>query len=996
MAAGDPAWRAAANRTMLCPHCGADTAAVAGRCSSCKASIVPASSGDAAATIAAFTAGSGAAPPRVATALQPGDPLGDRYRILRVLGAGGMGVVYQAWDDELGVAVALKVIRPEAMTDPASAHDVERRFKRELLLARQVTHKNVVRIHDISEVNGIKYLTMPFVDGRDLASILRESGTLPVPRALRFAKQIVAGLQAAHDAGVVHRDLKPENIMIDADDQALIMDFGISRSVTGTGAGTVMRAVVGTLEYMSPEQGRGIAADQRSDIYSFGLMLYDMLAGRQRQLTSESAVAELMSRMTQPPPTLRTRVPHVPAALEAIVAKCVDPDAERRYQTAAELAAALGALDGEGRAIAPVRPARWRLAATAASIVVLLALGVAGGWWWSSSRGGAPAPAPREPVSVLITDFDNQANETVFDGALEQALGIALEGASFVNIFPRRDAARVAAQIVKDARGIDVTTGRLVARREGVEVLVAGSISRADGGYRLEVVVEDPGGAREIARVSETVADKARVLPAVANLAEQLRRRLGDTAASLDASSETLTVGSLEAMHEYDEGQRALQEGRNEDALKAFSRAVQHDPRFGRAYSGMGVIYGNLGQIDNATKYYKRAMELLDHMTERERYRTLGAYYLHIARDYEKAIENFELLAGKYPADGAGMANLALAHLYAGNVDKAVENGRQAIEISPKNLLQRVNYSMYAMYGGKFDVAVSEARKILGENSKYAFAYIPLAPSLAMAGRMDETEAAYAAVEKLNPLGRSIAAIGRADLAMYRGNYSAALDILQPYVGPKPIEDPWDLHQKQIAAAESQLALGRTDQAGALARQALAAKHESVLYPAARVLLASRREADALRVAGTLRSMLQSQTTAYALLIEGEAALLAGRREEAVTAIREARKLHNSWIGRYLLARAFAGSPAHVAQASDELEWCLTRKGLATDLMFSNTPTLRYLPEIYYWLGRAHEGGNRRAAAREMFERYIQIRNASTSDPLLADARRRIDALTGT
>src|SRR6185295_2244535 len=211
--------------------------------------------------------------------LNAGQAFGPRYHIIRALGAGGMGVVYQAWDDELGVAVALKVIRPEVLLDPGSAGEVERRFKRELVLARQVTHKHVVRIHDLGELDGIKYLTMPFVEGENLADRLKRRGKLPVAQALGIAKQIACGLEAAHEVGVVHRDLKPENIMISAEDCALIMDFGISRSVGGTGTQTALGAVIGTLEYMAPEQAQGQHVDHRADIYSFGLLVYDTLVG---------------------------------------------------------------------------------------------------------------------------------------------------------------------------------------------------------------------------------------------------------------------------------------------------------------------------------------------------------------------------------------------------------------------------------------------------------------------------------------------------------------------------------------------------------------------------------------------------------------------------------------------------------------------------------------------------------------------------------------------
>ena len=253
------------------------------------------------------------------------------------------------------MVVALKVIRPEAAADPEAAQALERRFKQELLLARQVTHKNVVRIHDLGEMEGIKYITMPYIEGEDLATILKREGRLDVGRTLRIARSMVSGLAAAHAAGVVHRDLKPANIMIDAEGDALIMDFGIARSVTRPClGGDDCRAETDAAlrparpcsapssarsQYMAPEQARGLPADHRADIYAFGLILYDLLLGRQRATRTDSALEELNLRIKAPPPAPRTLDPHIPEALERIVMRCVQPDTDARYATTAELVA---------------------------------------------------------------------------------------------------------------------------------------------------------------------------------------------------------------------------------------------------------------------------------------------------------------------------------------------------------------------------------------------------------------------------------------------------------------------------------------------------------------------------------------------------------------------------------------------------------------------------------------------------------------------------------
>ena len=273
------------------------------------------------------TAGGATAPTDTANDLV-GQQLGFRYQILKLLGAGGMGAVYQAWDEVLNVVVALKTIRPEIAADPETVRMLERRFKQELLLARRVTHKNIVRVHDMGDVGGIKYITMPFLEGEELSAILKREGKLAVPRAMKLARSVVSGLVAAHEVGVVHRDLKPANIMVDAQGEGLIMDFGVARS-TGdpstltrdrgdglalaarelAGGQTQAGSVVGTVEYMAPEQARAQPVDQRADIYAFGLILYDVLLGRKRASHTKSAIEELTGRMAQPPVSSRADRP---------------------------------------------------------------------------------------------------------------------------------------------------------------------------------------------------------------------------------------------------------------------------------------------------------------------------------------------------------------------------------------------------------------------------------------------------------------------------------------------------------------------------------------------------------------------------------------------------------------------------------------------------------------------------------------------------------------
>src|SRR5688572_21532866 len=423
-----------------------------------------------------------------------GQRFGPRYHIVKMLGIGGMGAVYQAWDSELDVVVALKVIRPEATADPREANAIERRFKQELLLARQVTHKNVVRIHDLGEIDGIKYITMSFIQGADLATVLQRDGKLAVPAALHVLREVASGLLAAHDAGVVHRDLKPANIMIEGD-HAIITDFGIARSSGGAqpipsngspstprqsrsrnASQTVAGSIVGTIAYMAPEQAKGQPVDQRADLYSLGLIVSDMLTGLRQRSSDLSAIEELQRRITTRPPALRTVDSHIPEAFDRIVTRLLEPDPAARFQTTAELVAALDKLDDNGVPVPLIRRLTPRLIGATAAIVALLLTGT-----YFVTRQALAPPVVHDPLSVVIADFQNNTNDAAFDGVLEPTLKRALEGASFISAYDRN---RLRTTVgVRPPERLDEVSAREIAVKQGLNVIVAGSIDAQGSGY---------------------------------------------------------------------------------------------------------------------------------------------------------------------------------------------------------------------------------------------------------------------------------------------------------------------------------------------------------------------------------------------------------------------------------------------------------------------------------------------------------------------------------
>jgi len=990
---------------MFCAYCGAETQTGEGRCAACGRPL-PELAGVApdAGAFATVSRGAPVSPadlpttapsssglqPDPSAALAPGQAFGTRYHIIRELGRGGMGIVYQAWDDELGVAVALKTIRPDTSGDPEAAHERELRFKRELVLARQVTHKHVVRIHDLGEINGIKYLTMPFIQGETLAARIRRDGHLGVAPALSFAKQIVAGLAAAHDEGVVHRDLKPANIMIDSEGEIVILDFGLARSVSGMTVGTATGTLMGTVEYMAPEQASGSHVDQRADIYAFGLIFHEMLVGRRR--SSDTALGELMLRTREAPPSVRTLDPQIPEVIDRIVARCLRPDPAERYQTSAELAADLDRLDAEGCALIEQpasRPRNWLVPALAAACLVAVTAVVSLFLWGGR---GVPAPAAHAPVSVLIADFDNQAGEKVFEGAVEQALSIAIEGASFITSYPRTDAARVLDRI-KPGETLTEANARLVAQREGIHVVLPGVIARQDSEYRIRLKVIDPSGQAKAQAVEVTARTKSDVLSAVASLAGKVRTGLGDTASvsAMRAAGETFTTASLEAMREYAAGQDLLLRRRDSEAIDHFRAAIQHDPQFGRAYAGWAVAAFTLGRQDEAYEQWKRAMQFIDRMTDREKYRTLGSYYLGVSRDFDKAVENYEALVRRYPADTSGLNNLALACFNKLDFAKALEVGQRAIDLQKNSVRFRSNYALYAMYAGRFDEAEDRAKKLIADARSSYIVYLPLAVAQAAKGNLEAARETYMTMAATGESGQSAAALGLADLLIYQGTTAEARRILERAIAEdQRAGRTLDVIAKYAALADAALIEG--DKRGAVAAADALVKlgrQEEALVPAAAVYLATGRAADAQRLATELSNQVPPRSQAYGKMVEGQIALNQGRTTEAINALLAAQKLSDAWLVRYNLALAYIAKEMY-PPAFDDLERCEARRGETAAVFLNDRPTLRYLAPLRYWQARVTEGLKGKPAAAEDYKKFLALRPEGSKDPLAIDARARL------
>jgi tetratricopeptide (TPR) repeat protein len=465
-------------------------------------------------------------------------------------------------------------------------------------------------------------------------------------------------------------------------------------------------------------------------------------------------------------------------------------------------------------------------------------------------------------------------------------------------------------------------------------------------------------------------------------------------------AGETFTTTSLDAMRAYAAGQAFLDRSQYKEAINEFQRAIGFDSQLGRAYAGMAVAYRNDAQSENARQAYESAFKLIERMTPRERYRTLGGYYFTVHGNYEKAVENYEALITQFPADKVGLANLAFSHLMLGNVQRALVVGKEAMDADPRSPFKRFNYAMYALYNGEFEASREQTPILLKDAPRLFLAWLPAALTSLSLGDIAQARQAYASMATIEDFkdpdvrqgALSLAAIGTADISMYLGRPAEAIADLRAAAEQDVAEkQPDKAAHKYVALGDAYLAMGRSGPATEAARRALSLSSiAAVAYPAARILIQTGEIEEAQEIATDLSNRLQTQTVAYSYLIRGEIALRRNDRFAAIESFREAQKRFDSWFSRYLLGTAYA-SAERFTEALTEFEACIKRRGEVTDVFFENTPTIRYLPNAYYWLARSQEASGLTTAARENYQVFLNLRtNTDTPDPLAEEAAKRL------
>ncbi len=629
-----------------------------------------------------------------------GTLLAERYEILELLGQGGMGAVYKTRDTELGRLVALKLIRADLASNP----EILRRFKQELILAREVTHRNVIRIFDLGQAKGFKFITMEFVEGRDLRAVLRERGKLPPEETVRIIAQVCRALESAHAAGVVHRDLKPQNIMLDAKDRVYVMDFGIAHSLETPGM-TQTGVLMGTPEYMSPEQAKGIKVDARSDLFALGIIFYEMLTAIS-PYKADTSLATLLKRTQERPPPPAEVDPAIPKAISDVVMKCLEIDRDQRYSTAREILEDLGhEMPTSVRTVAPTRPPiaaaakpaevslfqRYQIwIAGAATVVLLVALGIVSRGKIFSGSAAKRAP-PVEQASLAILPFRNASGDTSLDWlgpSLADMLSTDVgQSAHLRTISPDR-----LHQIWKDLRipanaDLDPDMLRRIAEFSNAETLVWGQYAKVGDQIRIDATLEDMKRQR-ITPLKVAAPTEKELLQAVQQLAESVQQNLalsGDVLKELRAKSLKPSSQSLAALRFYHEGIELARQGNHLEAAKHFEASIQADPEFALAYSKLGQTYSNLRNDDKAEQFSRKAVDLSDKLPPQERY-LIQANYAQVSNDNRKAIESYENLEKASPDDVDVHFHLGGLYESTGAYDKARVELAKVLAVDPKHV----------------------------------------------------------------------------------------------------------------------------------------------------------------------------------------------------------------------------------------------------------------------------------------------------------------------
>jgi serine/threonine protein kinase/tetratricopeptide (TPR) repeat protein len=613
-----------------------------------------------------------------------GQALG-HYRIVEQIGAGGMGIVYRAHDEQLERDVAIKVLPVGTLAGEAA----RKRFRKEALALAKLNHPNIATIFEFSSQNSTDYLVTEYVSGQTLDEKLA-AGVLSEKEIVGLGIQLAQGLSAAHGHGIVHRDLKPANLRLTFDGRLKILDFGLAQlmphasEIGLTATLTQSQEVTGTLPYMAPEQLRGGVADARTDIWAAGAVLYEV-ATAHRPFEQKVPTALAGDIIHKAPPSPRRFRSELSPKLEAVILKCLEKEPTDRYQSARELQTDLERMS-TGITPLAARPRLWPGIATTGIVAAVLVIGT----FFYFHRG----PKLTEKDTVVLADFNNRTGDAIFDETLKQALAIQLGQSPFLNIFPEDRVRETLHYMGRSPNGqVTPAIAREICERRGIKAMLTGSISSLGRNYAIALEARNCRNGESLAQQQVEVQGKEQVLRGLDKAASKLRAQLGESLSSIqkfDAPLEQATTNSLEALQAYSLAQQQRARGAEEDeAIPFLKRAIELDPNFAMAYATLGAVYSGTvvpSNDDLSIEYLKKAFELRDHVSEREKLYLSAHYYAGVTRELDKVTETYELWKRIYPRDAIPYNNLAVTYADIGKYEQAAENLREAIRLRPDHI----------------------------------------------------------------------------------------------------------------------------------------------------------------------------------------------------------------------------------------------------------------------------------------------------------------------